>query len=82
MNKKGEVLTFFAAAMIIITISAAIVTIKQGDKVYVGDKIKGTFIEYNKCPLQINQISESNRIIFESINQAESQGYAPREGCV
>lgn len=82
MNQKGELLlTVFAAAVIVLTISAAVITVNKGDKVYIGDKKQMNFIEYGKCPAKMSDIPELDRIIFESANQAKANGFTVVEGC-
>ena len=83
MDKKGILIeSIFAGIILSLTIAGTFLVLTQGQHIYVGDSENKQVYDYSKCKEQVDKISLSNQVVFNSVEEAESSGYVISEGCV
>ena len=81
MNKKAQI-EISAMIIFLLVTAGAVVVISNSKHIYVGDNRNKYVYDYSLCADQINKIPTQSQIIFTSKNQANSNGYIIKEGCV
>lgn len=81
MNKRGFLIEIGAVVIILLTTAGVIFTISNAEKLYVGDRSTGKYVNYFKCDAIARNITGDNLEIFKSQKEAEVN-FELLEGCV
>lgn len=81
-GRKGQAVEIVVATLVIaLTIAGTAYTLIVGDDIYVGDMKTKIAYDYSSCSTEIMDIPEKNKVIFESLNHAEKDGYTVKKRC-
>lgn len=83
VNKKGVLIEIGAIILIVLT-SLGIMAVANynSSPLYIGDSNSHKYFDYFKCKELVNNITEKNVVIFDSIEKAKQAGYNETFGCI